>query len=377
MPEGLKVNKGAEETVRELLRSLLESGKVSGVLALGRTGDGEGGVAYSLYTDAEAFGADGSALPLLPFMPANAGGLLSRLTLRGPLDEPIAAVVRPCELRAFIELVKLNQSSLDNILLISSTCGGVYPLEMGVDGALEKKLPGYWEAMEQGELDEEVRPTCRACVSFVPQNADITVATLGEEDLDAQCTLYFNTEKGAEFAEGIDGTDGTALSGELETEQIQRSQEQRDSFREELFAGVEVGLQGLIHTFGRCISCHACKTMCPICYCHLCYFDSQDCERSPEFYEGELARKGGIRVPPDTVFFQLGRLAHMSISCVGCGMCTDVCPVDIPLSTIFSKVGASVQAQFDYQPGKDVTEEIPLRTFEEEELAQVATDLGE
>jgi formate dehydrogenase subunit beta len=113
--------------------------------------------------------------------------------------------------------------------------------------------------------------------------------------------------------------------------------------------------------------------MCPICYCHLCYFDSPDCERSPKFYEGELARKGGLRVPPNTVFFQLGRLSHMSISCVGCGMCTDVCPADIPLSTLFSKVGASVQALFDYQPGKDVTEEIPLRTFEEEELVQVAT----
>ena len=370
MPEGLKVNKGAEETVRELLRSLLENGKVSGVLALGRTGGDDGGVAYALFTDSEAFGADGAALPLLPLMPANAGGLLSRLTLRGPLSEPIAAVVRPCELRAFVELVKLNQCSLDNILLISSTCGGVYPLDMGVNGGLEKKLPGYWEAMEQGELDGDVRPTCRACVSFVPENADITIALVGEENLDAQCTLYLNTEKGAAFVEGVEGV---ALSGELETEPIQRSQGQREAFQEELFAGVEVGLQGLISTFGRCISCHACKTVCPICYCHLCYFDSQDCERSSEFYEGELERKGGLRVPPDTIFFQLGRLTHMSVSCVGCGMCADVCPADIPVSTIFSKVGASVQALFDYRPGQDVTEEIPLRTFEEEELAQVAT----
>jgi formate dehydrogenase subunit beta len=54
-------------------------------------------------------------------------------------------------------------------------------------------------------------------------------------------------------------------------------------------------------------------------------------------------------------------------------MCTDVCPADISVSTIFSKVGASVQALFDYQPGRDVNEELPLRTFEEEELAQVAT----
>jgi formate dehydrogenase subunit beta len=370
MPECLKVNNGAKETVRELLRSLLESAKVKGVFSLGRTGDAGKGVAYSLFTDPDAFGTDGVALPLLPFMPANAGGLLSRLTLTGPLVEPIAAVVKPCEIRAFVELVKLNQCSPDNILFISSTCGGVYPLSVGANGGLEKKLPGYWEAVKRGEQDQGVRPTCRACGSFVPENADITVAMLGEAELDAQCTLYLNTEKGAAFVEGLEGT---ALSGELASEPIQRSQGQREAFREELFAQVRVGMKGLIDTFGRCISCHACKTVCPICYCRLCHFDSQVHEHPADFYKGALERKGGVRVPPDTVFFQLGRMAHMSVSCIGCGMCTDVCPADISVSTIFSKVGASVQALFDYQPGRDVNEELPLRTFEEEELAQVAT----
>jgi len=370
MPDARVINKGAEEATRELLRSLLESGQVSAVLALGRTGSGGEGVAYFLFTDPAAFEADGAACPLLPFMPANAGGLLSRLTLQGPPSEPVAAVVKPCELRALIELVKLNQCSLENILLISSTCSGVYPLDLGVDGALEKKLPGYWEAVKRGELDEDVRPTCRACVNFVPENADITIALLGEADLDTRCTLHVNTEKGAAFVEDLEGT---APSGELESEPVQRALGQREAFREELFAGVEVGMQGLIRTFGRCIGCHACKTVCPICYCRLCHFDSQDSEHPPEFYEGELDRKGGLRVPPDTVFFQLGRMAHMSISCVGCGMCTDVCPADIPLSTLFAKVAASAQALFEYRPGRDVAEEIPLRTFEEEELAQVAT----
>ena len=99
MPEGLRIDRGTEETVRGLLRALLESGRVSGVLSLGKTGGAGGGVAYSLFTRPEAFDADGPASPLLPFMPANAGGLLSRLTLRGPLAEPVAAVVKPCEMR--------------------------------------------------------------------------------------------------------------------------------------------------------------------------------------------------------------------------------------------------------------------------------------
>ena len=152
-----------------------------------------------------------------------------------------------------------------------------------------------------------------------------------------------------------------------------RAESERNAFREELFAGVDTGLRGLIHTFGRCIGCHGCKTVCPICYCQLCHFDSHDCEREVDYYEAELRRKGGLRVPPDTVFFQLGRMAHMAISCVGCGMCTDVCPADIPVSTIFSKVAAAAQATFDYEPGRDLEEEIPLRTFSEDEFAQVVT----
>jgi len=369
-PEGLRTNQGAEETVRQLLRSLLESGRVEAVLALGKTGTPDGGVAYALFTDPDAFAPDGDALPLLPLMPANGGGLLSRLTLEGALDTPVAAVIRPCEVRAFIELMKLNQGSLENVLLISSTCGGVYPLETAVDGSLEERVSAYWDGVERGELDEAVRPTCRACQSFAPEGADITVALFGQPDLDRHCTLHLTTEKGAAMAQGMDGR---AVPGKLEHAVVEGAQAERDTFGEELFAGVDAGLRGLIHTFGRCIGCHGCKTVCPICYCQLCHFDSHDCERDIGYYEGELRRKGGLRVPPDTVFFQLGRMAHMAVSCVGCGMCTDVCPADIPVSTIFSKVAASAQATFDYKPGRDLAEEIPLRVFKEEEFARVAT----
>jgi len=369
-PERLRTNQGAEETVRQLLRSLLQSGQVEAVLALGKTGTEERGVAYSLFTEPDAFAMDGDALPLLPFMPANGGGLLSRLTLGGALARPVAAVIRPCELRAFIELMKLNQGGLDNVVLISSTCAGVYPLGTAVNGNLDERVSSYWEGMEHGELDEAVRPTCRACESFIPEGADITVALFGEEDLDRQCTLYLNTERGAALAQRLEGT---TVTGNSERAAIERSKGERDAFRQKLFAGVDVGMTGLIHTFGRCIGCHGCKTVCPICYCQLCHFDSHDCEREPGYYEGELRRKGGLRVPPDTVFFQLGRMAHMALSCVGCGMCSDVCPADIPVSTIFSKVAASAQATFDYEPGRDLAEEIPLRTFKEEEFAQVAT----
>lgn len=370
MPEGLKIKQGTQQSVRALLSDLLESGRVSSVLCLGSTGD-DRGMAYSLFTHADAFLPDGAARPLFPLMPANAGGMLSRLTLKGAPAEPVAAVVKPCELRAFIELVKPHQGTVENILLISSTCGGVYPLEASRKDNLKASLPGYWQAVAAGETDARVRSSCRACEQFVPRNADISIVLLGEADLERQCTLYLNTEKGASSVEGLAGIDGVRISGDLDSAELKSFSDQRMIFREEAFAAIDVGQPGLIDTFGRCINCHACMTVCPMCYCPLCYFDSRACEHSIDFYESEMERKGAQRVPADTLYFQLGRLTHMSISCVGCGMCSDVCPVEIPLTAIYSKVGDSVQALFDYRPGNDLTEEIPLRTFEVEEFARM------
>jgi len=52
-------------------------------------------------------------------------------------------------------------------------------------------------------------------------------------------------------------------------------------------------------------------------------------------------------------------------------MCTDVCPTNIPVATIFDKTSQSVQEVFGYLSGKDVTEPVPLATFEREELSYV------
>ena len=78
-------------------------------------------------------------------------------------------------------------------------------------------------------------------------------------------------------------------------------------------------------------------------------------------------------MPPDTVLFHLTRLNHMVTSCIGCGVCTDVCPSDIPVATIFRTVGEKTQAVFDYTPGLSLEDKVPLTTFREDEL----TELGE
>jgi len=371
MPKILRSNKGTEECMTEFLRFLLESGKVKGVFTL-RKVDESDGVAYSLITDPVALE---EALPVFPLMPIDAAKVLSQLTLVEPAAEPVAAVVRPCELRALTELIKRSQGSLDNLLLISSTCGGVYPLDVAVNGNIGEKLPQYWDAVKKGEIAPDIRPACAGCEHFVPYNADITFALVGNKDVDKQCVIYLNTDKGDQFAEGFVGE---LAEGEVESEIIGGLRSKRQAKRQELFE--EFGIEGFDiqkgfdteRVFEKCIGCHNCSKVCPICYCRVCFFDSGGDEHDPHYYETELGKRGYVPVLPAPIFYQLVRLFHVSISCIGCGLCSDVCPVSIPLWAVSLKTGEAVQKAFDYLPGRDTEEGIPFAIFQPEEFAGVA-----
>ncbi len=367
MPKLLEMKKSVDDGMIAFLEFLLKENKVRGVIGLKRTNKNKG-VCYSLMTQPEELK---DALPLFPLMPANAGKLLSSITLRGALTDPLAVMLKPCELRAFIELVKMEQGKLENFLFISHTCPGVYPIETSINGEMEEKISLYWNEAHKAEIIPDLRNACKGCLHFIPQNADIIVSLIGEENSQKKFRMFLNSEKGEEFTKGLEGEIGDA---ELETEKTSLLKDKREKERKRLFeeVGLEArGVEGIINLFGKCIGCHGCSSVCPICYCNLCFFDSQRNESEPSVSEYDLDRKGGLRLPPNTIFYHLGRLAHVSASCTGCGMCEDVCPVNIPLSTIFSKVGESIQKTFDYEPGKDIKEALPFITYREDEFKEV------
>jgi formate dehydrogenase subunit beta len=367
MAEVLKIQKAASDGLRDLLTWLISEGKVRGVFGLITPEKGDG-AHYALLTDAEQVKRMD---PFLPVMPVNAAGQISRLTLDEPLSEPVAVVMRPCELRAFVELVKLKQAHLENILFISMTCPGVYPFEVSRNGDLQGRLSGYWEAAKNASIPEDIRPACRACEEFIPHTADVTVPLIKTVDPGSEFQAVLNTEKAREILKGFEPAPS---EGSLDTESLTALKDTRKNEKEAIFAQMSEGpkgLDGLVDTFGRCIACHGCMQACPICACKICYFDSRESDWKPERFEVELRARGATRLPPGTVFFHLGRLTHMSVSCVGCGQCSEVCPVDIPLASIFLKVGESVQRKFDYLPGRDAEEEIPLMKFEKEEFQEV------
>jgi formate dehydrogenase subunit beta len=367
MTKALLIKKGTSDSILDFLHFLLETKKVQGVFSLKKI-QKEKAVVYSLITNPDDLK---DAVPFYPIMPVNAGKLLSRFTLKGPAKKPIVAVAKPCELRGFIELIKREQGSCENLYTISATCGGVFPLKRQVENTIEKNLPEYWKTVQSGEISGDIRPVCQACEEFVPYTADITIDLLGNRNSNNQCLMITNTKQGQNL---ITGMKGKPINQDLDTSLLDKIRDKRFTEKKQLFADIDKkmdGIDGLINIFSKCIGCHGCSKVCPICYCTLCEFESPDAEYSPATYSSELKRRGGIRVPPGTLFYHLGRLTHIGISCVSCGQCSDVCPVDIPVSLIFKKVGESVQDMFKYIPGKDADEAIPLVTFEKEEFSEI------
>lgn len=368
MSSTITVGKPLDEGVRTLLKGLMEKGKVRAVLCLRRLETG-GGVAHCLVTDPAALE---EAVPLLPIMPAQGGQVLSHLTMEEPFDEPVAAVVRPCEVRSFKELVKRNKGFLDNLVFISPECPGVFPVQRASGDPLDKDLKAYWKSASEGKIADGIRPVCTGCQLFEPIGVDMTLRLVGRTDMDKGLTVRLDTERAQEMVKdlglGKAKDDGKDPKG-LEALRTARTKGREDLQSELDFSGKDMA--GFIRTFGRCIGCHACSKVCPICYCQMCYFEAKAATAGPAWWRSDIVRKGATRAPPGTVFFHVGRLLHMGISCVACGMCEDVCPVDIPVGRIFKRVGEASQEIFDYVPGRDAEEEIPIRTFVEDELHEV------
>ena len=106
-------------SVGDFLRSVLALEDISAVLAPQRLPMKQI-IMPTLTTDPQQFnGVD----PLAPVFPMNAAKVASKLT-RKPMGGTVAVVLRPCEIRAFIEMLKLNQCYMEDMVIMGVDCLG-------------------------------------------------------------------------------------------------------------------------------------------------------------------------------------------------------------------------------------------------------------
>jgi len=356
---------------QEFLKALLATGQVGAVLVPQHLA-AKSAVMPTLVTDPEKLG---EADPFAPAFPMNAARLLARLT-RKPTGGLVAAVLRPCEIRAFVELVKLKQGSLDEVLLIGADCSGAfrnidyagYAGSRGIESTLKfhADLPGQAEADGVG-----LSPACKACEYPVAENADLMVCTFGMDVFDSMM-VKANTTRGEEVLEKMKLPEATLPASRDEA--VAAVIAARTAYRDRMFqetSDATADIEKLMSYLSNCVNCYNCRVACPVCYCRECVFLTDVFDHEPEQYLRWAKRKGVIKMPTDTVFFHLTRLAHMSTACIGCGQCSNACPNNVPVMELFRTVAHYTQRAFQYNAGASIEDEPPLSVFREREFPEV------
>ena len=351
----ISTRNGLDRALTDLLRASLKSGPAGFVLIPLEVPAGDS-YAYVMVSSPELLERARALPPVMGIQGATALASVSRLVS----DEGLIAVMRPCEMRAAVELAKLEQIDLSCVTFVTVDCPGAVPLAAYLGGAVEGPR---WSD------ESSVRPVCRTCVNFAA-TGDLHVATLG---LDEGTALLVPTSEKAEALLERLGIQADSELGawENEVEKLAAGRREARSIAHEKLAAEVGGLENLVEFFNACIGCHNCGRACPVCYCRQCFIDSGERDAPASQYLDRARNAGALRLPTDTVLFHVGRMAHMSLSRVSCGACEDACPADIPVARLFGMVAGRTQAIFDYEPGSDAAQPAPLATYEEDELHAV------
>ena len=222
----------------------------------------------------------------------------------------VAVVLRPCEIRAFVELIKLNQGRTDEVVVIGLDCLGAfrntdYFRFAGDD--LDKSTIRFYESAlsgNGGEIDSvDLAPACKACEHPTPSGADILIGLLG---VDTSNHLLVQSQS----------TSGQELLGRLNLNAIEEPPARKEAidalvtkrtaFRDQMFRETSEAtnsLEKLTTYLGNCVNCYNCRIACPVCYCKECVFVTDVFNHDPSQYLQWSRMKGAIKMPTDTVFY--------------------------------------------------------------------------
>jgi len=360
------------DALKGFFSGLLEHGVVQAVFLPMRQPDGVM-VMHTLVRDPKRLeGLD----PLAPVTSTSTGRLLSSLTFKKP-GYRIAAFLRPCDCRAYMELVKLKQAHREQILLVTTDCEGrLEPrdfLEL-VSEAGDAAATVFRKRSDSGDNTLSLVQACRVCEHPTHEGADIGLCIFGA-GLEDALVLCARTDPGIyalkalELEEANEPEDRNKALEEI----IAGRTAERDAMIKQYTEGTSsfAALRDVLKT---CINCYNCRAACPVCYCRECVFLTDTFRHDPEQFFRWAGKRGKVKLPTDTAFFHITRMLHISTLCVGCGQCSTACPMDLPVMELFRTAAHRTQARFQYEPGRSLDEPLPLSVFEDQEFLDLTAE---
>jgi formate dehydrogenase (coenzyme F420) beta subunit len=310
---------------------------------------------------------------------------LTKCVLSADPNMKIGVVVKGCDAMAMYEMAKRGQINLDNIVMVGVNCGGTVRPNMarkmitekfGVDPDtvvkeeidkgqfIIKMADGSHKGISMDELEEQGygrRSNCRRCKMKVPRQADLACGNWGVIGDKAGNTTFVEvcSEKGAMVlnqaisAGALEAQPapekGIEIRGKVEGAMLKLGDKWRKKYFTTKGTGAEK-LESIMKETSRCIRCYACVENCPICYC-------TECSTKKAY----LVEPG--QVPP-SFMFHLIRFLHVADSCINCGQCEELCPMEIENSRLMHMVQNDLEGMFGYAPGVDM--KLPVLAFVQE-----------
>jgi len=109
----------------------------------------------------------------------------------------------------------------------------------------------------------------------------------------------------------------------------------------------------------RCIRCHACREVCPNCFCVTCRAE----QNSPQWIEPSAT-------PRANTAWQMMRVLHQAGRCVDCLECERACPVDIPLGLLNKHMADVIEQRFGYKSCDDPTVPAPMGIYRSDDAEE-------
>jgi ferredoxin len=279
------------QELRELARKLLQEKQVSAILGYEH---GRLGTRPAFVTDV----ADCERLVFDHRCVHNLAAYLSPRRTHVAALGRLAVVVKSCDARAVAGLIRESQIKREDVVLIGVRCGGVVR-----DPADARPLSA-----------DNVAPRCVDCEKREPALADHLV---GEP----------------KPAPAGSGSRDARLS-EIEA----MSPDERLTLWTQLLAP--------------CTRCHACRQVCPMCFCERCIAE----KTQPTWIETSPHARGNLA-------WHLTRALHLAGRCVDCGECERACPAEIPLGLLNRKLARVVADRYGYIVADDPSRPTPIGTY--------------
>jgi ferredoxin len=254
----------------------------------------------------------------------------------------------------------LQEEAVDVVIGYQPGWDGVQPVPVFVDQAAEVDKLVYNERCthnlakylvgREGYLTSRFRPSdqiVRVALVALPATLRAIVALLREYQFDRADLILLGIVDGTPVGIEPDVEVGRIAADTAKEEQIRAQTEELDGM------SLAERREWWREQFSKCIRCYACRQVCPFCYCEQCIADEnqpQWIERSPSLW--------------NNMGWNLIRAYHLTGRCSGCGECDRVCPVEIPLRLINSRMLDEVEAAFGFVPGRDPDAEPALAAFQ-------------